>query len=546
MITVRRVACLLCLCLLLSLCFPTTSLTVSAAETYEFFSDGQTYTAHVEGPLTFLEMDYGLFLYQCDRSVTGTVVVPETVNGIPVRVLGSYSFNECTGLTGVELPDTITAIYAGAFKDTAFWNQRHLEDGAMYLGDILMSVSWRVEGEFVVKPGTRVIAGSAFTDCSRVERVVLPEGLKEVAGSLFNNCSSLTSVYIPDSVTEIGPGAFWECSALSSLSIPDGVTSIGDSAFHGCSSLTELLLPSALTTIGEGIFVDCSSLTSITIPEKVTKLPSSCFTRCTALTDIRLPGGLTVIEYHAFVGSGFYENPDNWENDVLYLGEYLIEAKPTLTGDYTVKAGTRLLAEYCLRNTPDKHTGLRSITVPESVRYIGIGAFEDILDLETVVIRGPITRLERFVFVGCTSLTSLTLPGTVTAIGEANFEANQNLTITFGGDRAAWEAIAVEELRNDALKTAEIRFAPPTTTAKPVATTAKTTVTTVPPTTTTTESTAPTTGSVTTQAAADPTTAPVTAAPATEPLWPVLAVGGGILLLGGAAALIVWRIRRSR
>ena len=93
----------------------------------------------------------------------------------------------------------------------------------------------------------------------------IPQGITSIGDSAFSSCDSLTSVSIPDSVTSIGDSAFFWCSSLTSVSIPDSVTSIGDEAFYSCSSLTSVNIPDSVTSIGDYAFGDCSNLT-LTVP----------------------------------------------------------------------------------------------------------------------------------------------------------------------------------------------------------------------------------------------------------------------------------------
>ena len=80
----------------------------------------------------------------------------------------------------------------------------------------------------------------------------------------FSKCSSLTSITIPNSVTSIGYSAFANCYSLTSITIPNSETSIGEHAFYICTSLTSITIGNNVTSIGEGAFYDCKSLTSIT------------------------------------------------------------------------------------------------------------------------------------------------------------------------------------------------------------------------------------------------------------------------------------------
>ena len=111
-----------------------------------------------------------------------------------------------------------------------------------------------------------------------------------IGNSAFSSCSGLTSVTIPDGVTSIGNSAFSYCSGLTSVTIPDSVTSIGNGAFSWCSDLTSVTIPDSVTTIGEYAFFYCTDLTSITIPGSVTSLGNRAFGKCTSLSSITFAG----------------------------------------------------------------------------------------------------------------------------------------------------------------------------------------------------------------------------------------------------------------
>ncbi|MGM9820052.1 MAG: leucine-rich repeat domain-containing protein [Candidatus Onthomorpha sp.] len=95
--------------------------------------------------------------------------------------------------------------------------------------------------------------------------------------------SSVTNNDETYSVTSISDYAFSKCSSLVSITIPESVTIIGDYTFDNCSSLASVSIPESVTTIGRYAFRDCSSLTSITIPESVTTIGNSAFENCSGL-----------------------------------------------------------------------------------------------------------------------------------------------------------------------------------------------------------------------------------------------------------------------
>ena len=124
--------------------------------------------------------------------------------------------------------------------------------------------------------------------------------MTSIGGYAFSSCSGLTSVTIPNSVSSIGLGAFRDCSGLTSFIIPNSVTSIGDYAFEYCSGLTSVTISNSLTSIGWRVFSNCTGLTSVTIPNSVTSIGIAAFQGCSGLTSIAIGSGIEDIGNQAF------------------------------------------------------------------------------------------------------------------------------------------------------------------------------------------------------------------------------------------------------
>ena len=152
-----------------------------------------------------------------------------------------------------------------------------------YSGEVVIpsSVTYSAQTYSVTSIGEQ-----AFSECTGLTSVTIPNSVTSIGYGAFWDCSGLTSVTIGNSVTSIGASAFSGCSGLTSVTIPNSVTILGNYAFKGCSALTSVAIPNSVTSIGDGAFYLCSGLTSVTIPNSVTSIGSIAFQDCTVLTSV--------------------------------------------------------------------------------------------------------------------------------------------------------------------------------------------------------------------------------------------------------------------
>lgn len=167
---------------------------------------------------------------------TGTdleIVVPDTIEGRPVTVIGEKAFSKYD-MTSIVLPDTVTEIEEDAFEYCKLLNKIDIPDSVTKIG------------------------GSAFENCENMREVNLGKGLEFISGYTFRYCKLLEKIDIPDSVTEIY-----------------------DYAFYGCENMKEVNLGKGLKIISSHVFIDCDSLKSIHIPENVKFMDDVGFGRTT-------------------------------------------------------------------------------------------------------------------------------------------------------------------------------------------------------------------------------------------------------------------------
>ncbi len=195
---------------------------------------------------------------------------------------------------------------------------------------------------------------------------------RHIGYNAFSGCTGLTSITIPDSVTSIGSWAFGGCSGLTSITISNSATSIGNYVFNGCSGLTSITIPNGVTSIGNYAFKGCTGLTSITIPDGVTSVGNYAFSGCTSLTGITIPNGVTSIDASAFNGCtnlkcNVYQNGKYLGND---KNPYLIlhDTVSTNLTQFEFAPGVKLIGSsafsYCanLTSMPDEEIDRINVT----------------------------------------------------------------------------------------------------------------------------------------------------------------------------------------
>jgi hypothetical protein len=117
---------------------------------------------------------------------------------------------------------------------------------------------------------------------------------------------------------------------------------------------------------------------------------------------------VTSIGQSAFYRAAYYNDENNWQDGVLYIGQYLIEAKSSISGAYTIKEGTRVIADHAFEDC----SGLIRVTIPDSVTSIGYKAFYKCSALTSVTIPNSVTSIGWNSFYGCDSLTSVVFENT--------------------------------------------------------------------------------------------------------------------------------------
>lgn len=434
-----------------------TSVTQVGANLFE----GTPYDSTLTGELVYINS----ILYRCQSDAVtvsirqGTTVIAEeafinrvNLAGIVVpdgvSYIGSNAFKNCSALSQIEIPKSVRDIVANAFDGTKWYEDRKHE--MIYINDLL----YRVPAEIIVQseqptgslrdkdaaelaksgvatqiiPYTDVIVqGETTTICTLafantpVQKVQLPSTLTTIRYGAFQNCTALKQITLPKSMTFIEGGAFQNCSALSSILVPQNVTYLGASAFSGCTSLTSATLPQAITRISSGLFENCSSLTTVQASSALTSIGSRAFAETSALSSFTFPQTLTAVGAESFTGSGIVTA--NLPQSVTYLGAGAF-ADCTKLVYAQMPAAIQAIRERTFRNC----TELKNVSIPEGIRYIGAAAFQNDVSLQTVDFAQSLLTICDNAFEGSGVGEGLVLPPALRTIGSRAFAGCMRLT----------------------------------------------------------------------------------------------------------------------
>jgi len=234
----------------------------------------------------------------------GAVVIPETIDRLPVVNLAAYAFSGDVSITSVVIPDSVTNVGVGAF--TYLDTHSRLTE---------------------LKLGRRVarIEKGAFSGCDQLTNITIPESVASIGAGAFDFCTRLVEITIPASVANIEEGAFNACLSLKAITvdvgnpaycrvegvlfdkkrarllqfpggkagddiIPNGVTNIAHLALWNCPHLTSITLPEGVTSIGDEEFAACGRLVAVTVPASVTSIGQNAFNSCVSMEGIYFLG----------------------------------------------------------------------------------------------------------------------------------------------------------------------------------------------------------------------------------------------------------------
>ena len=342
-----------------------------------------------------------------------------------VTKISKNAFSHCTGLKSVTIPESVWWIGNGAFSYCT---------GLECLKVTENNSAFHSEGNCIIATAKKELIVGCKNSVIPTDGSVI-----KISKNAFSGCTGLKSVTIPESVWEIGDGAFFHCTGLTSMTIPEGVRVIGAYAFWGCTGLTSVTIPKGLRKIDDGAFSGCTGLTNMTIPESVVEIGYHAFSDCRGLEYLKVSKKNSVFhsEDNCVINTAKKELVVGCKNSVIP------------TDGSVVKIGGSAFSG-CTR--------LTNVNFPEGICEIGLAAFRGCTGLTSVNIPEGVHEIDWNAFSGCTGLISVTIPRSIREIESYAFAECSSLSVVrFRGTEEEWRRIAVRD-GNEPLLKAQIVF----------------------------------------------------------------------------------------
>lgn len=373
--------------------------------------------AAVEGELIYQVFDGQVTIIDHVCGSKQEYVIPDTIEGYPVTTIGYEAFYDCSCITELTIPGSVTVIEKNAFTFCEKLTKLTISEGIVRIEKDAFFGCYELE-QLNLPNSVTFLGDDAFSCCEKLEEVFIPKTVTQMGSGVFSGCPNMTGIWVEECHPFYKSDNFGVCyskdgtqllqvpaSFSGHFTVPKGVELIAPSAFAYCENLTGVTVADSVTAIGAEAFFDCRNLTDLTIPDSVTDVAINSFTGCQQL------------QYESYGHGQYIGNENNPYRCLLRATEMDFT-------EITIHPQTKIIG----RNAFAICDELTQIRVPEGVTHIGAGAFSGIQQLTAVTIADSVISIGDHAFMACPRLSSVTVPKGVIKLGQAVFTECKSLT----------------------------------------------------------------------------------------------------------------------
>ena len=357
--------------------------------------------------------------------------------GGSLSYINSYDFEYCSSLTNLSFySSNIQAIYAYAFRYCTNLLDVNFNRYVYLIGNYAFSYCYSLTG---ITWGDRMqyIYDYAFSNCTSLPYVNIPNTVTYLGNGAFYSCSNLKTATIGTGVSELNNYTFEYCTTLSSVTMSNNVTRIGQYTFAYCYALSGITLSSNLQSIDNYAFYNDNNLRSIHVPANVTSMGNNIFNNCTSLEGIWMHPLVppTLNNSNSFNNTNncpiyvpccsleAYQTASQWSNVRSRLRGWdygTCEGGCPIKYDATYNNNSRWY-DYCDMN--------HFVSSAQTRGHSGVTS-QEYYNIKTAWIGECNYTISAITFSGCTSMTAVTIPNTITKIGYDAFRYTGLPTLT--------------------------------------------------------------------------------------------------------------------
>ena len=390
--------------------------------------------------------------------------IPEGTTTIP-----DNAFKDCRQLRSITIPSSVTEIGKGAFSGCNNLTSVYISDlkayceikfADEYSNPLRKKYSYSYDKstylyyngslvtDLIVPEGTTKIGDYAFCYYDNLRSVTIPDSVKSIGKTAFREIDNLTTVNLGKNVESIGEYAFIHCDNISSISIPENLKTVGTSAFYSCDGIKKVYITdiekwcsisfedgSTPLENGADLYLNGNLVTNLTIPNFITDI-GQAFAGCTSIENITFHSQVKTISNNAFRGCKNIKNvviPNSVES--IGCGAFGgCDSIASLTIPFVGASANDDEHAFLAYIFGASSSGYSTNPVPSSLKTVivtggtKIGGFARCTSITSITLPSTITSIRNAAFSGCTGLTSITLPDGVIEIGNNAFERCSNMT----------------------------------------------------------------------------------------------------------------------